>query len=94
MQNFGGKMLLSDFESLSDDCSFPDIFIFNFIKTRSVIECGSVCSSSIGCSAFHFSKVDQTCSIGSLEDLTYAAAPNAQLPVHVDMDYTAPDYGQ
>ena len=61
---------------------------------RSTIQCGCVCAANKNCSAFQFNKKEQTCSIGSQEDLTFDFSPNSQIPIHLDTDCVVPDYGK
>ena len=80
--------------NILETCLTNGFFNYLSLFSRTAIACGSICSSSKGCSAFQFNKKEQTCSIGSQEDMTFAASSNAQVSVHLDADYVPPDYGK
>ena len=60
---------------------------------RSLIQCSAACSHLDMCSAFHWDKTQETCSLGSKHDLTQASLSQDTLnsfPVHVNLDYPDP----
>ena len=69
------------------------VYYSNKVVYRSLVQCGAACSRLDGCSAFHWEKTQETCSLGSRPDLVQASSSQDtlnSLPVHVNLDYRDP----